>query len=265
MFRAELAALFARTRTRVSLGVLALVPVLGAVALRLSSQPPTDAPPYWDRIQANGVFLPLAVLAAVAPILLPMTVAIVAGDAVAGEAELGTLRYVLAWPVARAKLLAVKYATALAYALAAAVLLAALGLALGAALFPVGAYTTTGHASVPLAAAVGRVGLVALVVAADMAGLAAIGLFLSTLTPSSLGAIAATVGVTIVSFVLNELPQFAALHPWLFTHYWLAIGDLIGISAGETGVWNGLVQQSAYAAGFLALSWLRFRRQDILT
>ena len=265
MFRTELAALFARARTRVSLGVLALIPLVGAVALRLSDAPPKDAPPYWKMVPGNGVFLPLAVLAAAVPILLPMTVAVVAGDAVAGDAELGTLRYLLAWPVGRGRLLLVRYGLTLVYALAAVALLAGLAFALGAVLFPVSGYTTAGQHGVSLAGALGRVGVVTLVVTADMAGIAAIGLFLSTLTASSLGAITATVGFTIVSFVLNELPQFAAIHPLLVTHYWLALGDVVGLPSGETGVWNGLAQQAVYAAGFVGLAWLHFRRADVLT
>ncbi len=82
---------------------------------RRRRQDPADGPPFLCAITGNGLFVALTALTVVLPLFLPMAVAVVSGDAVAGEAYLGTLRYLLAVPVARTRLLLVKYAGAVAY------------------------------------------------------------------------------------------------------------------------------------------------------
>ncbi len=75
--------------------------------------------------------------------------------------------------------------------------------------------------------AVWRSVLVAGYVAAMLLGIAAIGLFVSTLTEVPMGAMAATAVLVIVAEIADTVPQIGWLHPYLFTHYWLAFGDLL--------------------------------------
>ena len=51
------------------------------------------------------------------PLFLPLAVSAIAGDSVAGEANLGTLRYLLTIPAGRTRLLVVKYAAIVIFAL----------------------------------------------------------------------------------------------------------------------------------------------------
>jgi ABC-2 type transport system permease protein len=265
LLRSELRMVFRRRRNQVILAVLAAVPVLIAVAVRLAAPPdgPDEGPPFLYAVTGNGVFVALTALTVVLPLFLPLAVAVVSGDSVAGEASLGTLRYLLVVPVSRTRLVAVKYAAAVAYCVVAAVAVGAVGAGIGALLFPVGPVTLLSGAQVPLATGLGRVALVALYVAAMMAGLAAIGLFVSTLTESPIAAMATTAVLAVTSQVLDTVPQLDWLHPWLFSHYWLDYGDLLRDPVAVDGPVRGLLVTAAYALVFGALAWSRMTTKDV--
>lgn len=265
LLRSELRLVFGRRRNLALLVVLAAVPVLIGVAIDLSSGSPQpgEGPPFIDRISGNGLFLTFTGLIAVLPLFLPLAVGVVSGDAVAGEAGLGTLRYLLVVPVGRTRLLLVKYAAAVTYCCAATLLVAAAGLLTGLALFPVGDVTLLSGEDISMPAALGRAVLVAFYVAASLAGLAAIGIFVSTLTEVPVGAMAATVIVAISSEILDSIPQVAAIHPYLLSHYWLAFGDLLRTPIPLENLTRGLLQQAAYIGVFLPLAWSRFTTKDV--
>src|SRR3954471_13661915 len=103
LLRSEVGMVFRRRRNQAILVILGCVPVLIAVAVRLSTGGGNDGqgPPFLADITNNGVFVSFTALAVVLPLFLPLAVAVVSGDAIAGEANLGTLRYLLVVPVAR--------------------------------------------------------------------------------------------------------------------------------------------------------------------
>lgn len=263
--RSELGMVFSRRRNQIILLVLAAIPVLIGVAVKVSTPEGngTEGPPFLYSIATNGVFVALTSLSVVLPLFLPLAVAVVTGDAVAGEASLGTLRYLLVVPVSRTRLLAVKYAGALAYLLAAALLVGSVGIGVGLLLFPTGPVTLLSGTQVSLAGGIGRVVLVAFYVAAMMAAVAAIGLFVSTLTESPIAAMAATVVLSITSQVLDTVPQLDWLHPWLFSHYWLDYGDLLRDPINTTGVVDNLLVTGAYVLVFGSLAWARMTTKDV--
>ena len=265
LLRSELRLVFGRRRNQILLVVLALVPVLVGVAIRVSTgeAEPGEGPPFLDRVSGNGLFLAFTGLATVVPFFLPLTVGVVSGDAVAGEAQAGTLRYLLTVPVARARVLAVKYGALVAFTLAASFLVAAVGLVVGLALFPTGDVTLLSGTTIPPLAAVGRAALVALYVAASLAGLAAIGLAVSTFTEVPVGAMATTVVLAITSQILDAIPQLSWLHPWLFTHQWLAFADLLRDPVPTGAIVDGLVLQAGWIAVALTIAWSRFTTRDI--
>ena len=265
LLRSELGMVFRRRRNQVILAVLASIPVVIAVAVRLAAPPddPAEGPPFLFEIAGNGVFVALTALTVVLPLFLPLAISVVSGDAVAGEASLGTLRYLLVVPVSRTRLLLVKYAGALAYCLVAALTVAVVGAGLGALLFPVGPVTLLSGTQVSLAAGLWRLALVALYVAAMMAGLAAIGMFVSTLTESPVAAMATTAVLAVTSQVLDAVPQLDWLHPWLFSHYWLGYSDLLRGPVAVDGVTRGLLATAAYVLVFGALAWSRLSTKDV--
>jgi len=265
LLRSELRLLFGRRRNQILLVVLALVPVLVGVAIRVSTgeAEPGDGPPFLDRVSGNGLFLAFTGLATVVPFFLPLTLGVVSGDAVAGEAQAGTLRYLLTVPVSRARVLAVKYGALVAFAVAASFLVAAVGLLVGWALFPTGDVTLLSGTTISSLAGVGRAALVALYVAVSLAGLAAIGLAVSTFTEVPVGAMATTVVLAITSQILDAIPQLSWLHPWLFTHQWLAFADLLRDPVPTGAIADGLVLQAGWIAVALTIAWSRFTTRDI--
>ena len=264
--RSELGMVFRRRRNQVLLLVLAAIPVIIAVAIKVTTPTGTEAdggPPFLFSITGNGIFVALTSLTVVLPLFLPLAIAVVSGESVAGEASLGTLRYLLVVPVSRTRLLVVKYAGALVYCLVAALLVAAVGAVLGALLFPVGPVTLLSGSTVPYSTGLVRLLLVALYVAAMMAGLAAIGLFVSTLTESPIAAMATTAVLAVTSQVLDSVPQLDWLGPFLFSHYWLNFGDLLRDPVSAEGPIRGLLVTAAYVLVFGSLAWSRMTTKDV--
>ena len=265
LLRSELRLVFGRRRNQVLLLVLALVPVLIGVAIAVSTgeAQPGEGPPFLDRVSGNGLFLAFTGLATVVPFFLPLAVGVVAGDAVAGEAQAGTLRYLLTVPVSRTRLLLVKYGALVAFGLAASLLVATVGLVVGALLFPIGDVTLLSGTTVSITTSIGRAALVAAYVAVSLAGLAAIGLAVSTFTEVPVAAMATTVVLAITSQILDAIPQLGWLHPYLFSHQWLAFADLVRDPVPTGALLNGLLLQGGWILVALSVAWSRFTTKDV--
>ncbi|MEU6920858.1 MULTISPECIES: ABC transporter permease [unclassified Streptomyces] len=271
ILRSELTTTLRRWRTLALLGVLAAVPVLIGIAVRIEtghgSSPGPDGggggPAFLSQVTNNGLFLVFAALAVTLPVFLPMAVGVVAGDSVAGEASAGTLRYLLVAPAGRTRLLLTKYASVLVFCLVATLVVALSALAVGALLFPLGEVTTISGTRIGFGEGLLRAGLIAVVVAASLTGFAAIGLFVSTLTGSGIAAMAATVGLLITVQIMDGIPQLSALRPYLFPHYWMSYADLLRAPVYWDEVVRNLGLQGVYAAVFGSAAWARFTTKDI--
>src|SRR5713101_2790061 len=265
MWRAELLTQFRRRRIKALLVVMALVPVGLSFAVYFSGGPTSgEGPTFLDQVTHNGVFAALAGLTVTIPFFLPLVVSVVTGDSIAGEASLGTLRYLLTRPSGRTRLLGVKAATAAVFCLAAALSVALGGLIAGAILFPIGRVTTLSGTTLSLAAGTVRTLLAAGLVGLSLFGLTSIGLFISTITDVPVGAMAATVALAILSAVLDSVPQLHAIHPWLFTHYWFSFSDVLRSPIRWTDIWKNLLLQAGYVAVFWTAAWARFTTKDVL-
>ncbi|MFI5745767.1 ABC transporter permease [Streptomyces sp. NPDC051644] len=271
ILRSELTTTLRRWRTLALLGVLAAVPVLIGIAVKIetnhgSSPGPAGGgggPAFLSQVTNNGLFLVFAALAVTLPVFLPMAVGVVAGDSIAGEADAGTLRYLLVAPAGRTRLLLTKYASVLTFCLVATLVVALSALAVGALLFPVGEVTTISGTRIGFGEGLLRAGLIAVVVAASLIGFAAIGLFISTLTSSGIAAMAATVGMLITVQIVDTIPQLSGIHPYLFPHYWMSYADLLRDPVYWDEVVKNLGLQGLYAVVFGSAAWARFTAKDI--
>ncbi|WIA95981.1 ABC transporter permease [Curtobacterium sp. MCBA15_004] len=261
----ELALVFRRHRTWAMLGALALVPVLIAIAVRLTTDGDDGGPAFLGDITNNGLFVAFTALTVSIPLFLPLTVGVVSGDTVAGEASHGTIRYLLVAPTGRLRFILVKYVGAVAFCLAATLLVVLVGALVGALLFPIGPVTLLSGTQVDGWSYAGRAVLLALYVTLSMLGLAAIGLFASTLTTVPVGAMATTVVLAGVSQVLDQLPQLDWLHPFLFSHLWLGFGDLLRDPIAFDSFGSNALLQLGYVAVFGALAYGRFATKDVLS
>lgn len=267
MFANELATMFGRARTRVLLGGLALIPVLIAVVVRISSHtpPPGQGPSFLSSVPQNGVFAGLTGLSVVLPFLLPLAVAVVAGDAIAGESGYGTLRYLLTVPVGRLRLLVIKGGALAVFCLSAAFVVVLAGLAIGAILFPIGPVVTLSGTTLPLLAGIGRILLAAGYVAVQIAALAAIGLFVSTLTDTPVAAMAITVVVAVISQIIDAVPQVSALHPYLLSREWQAFTGLLRAPVDWSGMGHGLLLALVWGGLGATAAWARLTTRDVLS
>lgn len=265
LVRSELRLVLGRRRNLVLLGGLALVPLLLGLVLFLSQDTALDGqgPGFVGRVTGNGLFLVVASLFLCLPFLLPLTIGIASGDAIAGEASAGTLRYLLTVPVARGRLLAVKAVGALTFAASAVLAIAIVGVIAGAAFFGLRGVTLLSGTTVPLGDGLLRIAAVVLYVGLSMTGLVAVGLFFSTLTEVPVGAMAATVVTAIVCGVLDQLPQLATIAPALLTHHWLDFAEFLRLEPDWGVLGQGLALQGAWVVIFGALAWSRFTTADV--
>lgn len=151
----------------------------------------------------------------------------------------------------------------LVFCLAGTLTVAVSGLIVGCALFPVGAVTTLSGTTISLGEGMLRALLIAFLVAASLIGLATLGLFISTLTDSGIGAMAGTVGLLITVQIVDSIPQSHAVQPFLFPHYWLSFADLLRDPVQWGGIARDLALQALYAAVFGSAAWARLTTRDI--
>lgn len=259
----ELRLIAGRRRNIAGLGVLAAVPIIIAIAVRVSEADSAGGPPFVNAITGNGLFVAFAALTVELPLFLPLAIAAVSGDAIAGEANLGTLRYLLTLPAGRTRLLLVKYASLVISAVFATALVAGVGAVVGVALFGAGDMMTLSGIQIGFGAALWRLVLCVGYIAAGLAALAAIGLFISTLTEQPVGAMVALVLVNVMMFALDSINQLSWLHPWLLTNWWTAYADLLRTPMHTEVVTRGLLVAAAYAAVFWLAAWARFSNKDV--
>ena len=278
MIGVELVKLVRRPRSWVAIALLCLLPAVVAVFVAVTHvvPPPGQGPTLLSTVLSNGSLFPAAALAIVLPIFLPVSVAVVAGDAVAGEASSGMLRYLLARPVDRTRLLVAKLITLVVFVLAAVIAVALTAYVTGRILFgdkPISvgnggitagviANSLSGSPMTPAEILVRTLGAIAFI-AVSMLGVGAIALFLSTLTDSSLAATLGALAALITSGVLVALNSAAAISPYLPTRYWLAWVDFFRQPILWRDIDRGFAIQGVYVLVFLAAAWANFATKDI--
>ncbi|HEX2902786.1 MAG TPA: ABC transporter permease subunit [Jatrophihabitans sp.] len=263
LYREEVVLILRRRRNQALLLVLALVPLIIGIAVKLSSPRGGDGPQFIGQVTGNGLFLVFTALTVALPLFLPLVIGVVSGDCIAGEAGIGTLRYLLTLPVTRTRCLLSKTLAVATFTAIAVLTVSLVGLLAGAGLFGLHSVTLLSGDTVSLADGLLRTALVAGYVTVALFGLAAAGVLVSTLTENAIAAMAATVGIAVLSALLDAVPQLSGIHPILLTDHWLGFGELLrsSVSAPDLLRWTGL--HLAYAAIFLSLAYSRFSTKDV--
>ncbi|MEV6618335.1 ABC transporter permease [Streptomyces sp. NPDC051051] len=265
--RVELARQLKRRRTLVMGAVLAALPFVLAIAFAIGGEPGEggDRVNLMDTATASGANFAAVNLFVSAGFLLVIPVALFCGDTVASEAGWSSLRYLLAAPVPRARLLWSKLVVGLGLSLAAMVLLPLVALAVGTAAYgwgplaiPTGGALDAGTAAQRLVVIVGYVFVSQLVTA----GLA---FWLSTRTDAPLGAVGGAVGLTIVGNVLDAVTALGDWRDFLPAHWQFAWADAIQPTPEYAGMIQGTVVSVTYALVLFALAFRGFARKDIVS
>ncbi|MER6144375.1 ABC transporter permease [Streptomyces sparsogenes] len=256
-----------RRRTLVMATVLAALPFVLVAAFALGGAPEgrENRTTLMTTATASGVNFAATALFVSAAFLLVVPVALFCGDTVAAEANWSSLRYLLAAPVPRTRLLLSKLAVALGFSAAAMVLLPLVALVVGTVAYgweplriPTGGSLATGEALGRLAVVVAYIFLSQLVTAA-------LAFWLSTVTDAPLGAVGGAVGLTIVGNVLDAVTALGSWRDFLPAHWQFAWIDALQPHAEWSGMVQGVSVSVAYALVLVALAFRGFSRKDIVS
>ncbi len=268
MFAEELRLIFRRPRNIVILTLLGLVPALLGFLVKYFGGHGGNGgqgPPFFQQLTQNSLFLSLVGLVTIETFLLPMAVAFVSGDSIAGEAQSGALRYLLVAPISRTRLALTKMAASIVFGFVASFVVMGSGWLFGLLLFPHGAVVTLsgtviseGHAFILSVQA-------ALAVGIAMVSVVAISTYASTYTESPIAAVAIGLGVAIVSEILDPIPQLQAIATLLPSHYWQAFIDLFRTPTNYSQLIKEVISQLSWLLVGVVGSLLNFRSKDILT
>lgn len=259
----ELVTMFRRNRNLALLAALALIPVALGVAIKLSTHRGRNGGGFITEVSNNGLFLVFAALSLTLPIFLPMALGVVSGDSISGEAAQGTLRYLLVAPAGRVRLLAVKGFSLAVFSLVSTAVVSVAALLTGLALFPSGQVTLLSGDSIGMGAALVKAVWITLLVAVSLLGLAAIGLFVSTLTDTPIAAMAVATGLTIMAGIMQAIPQLSAIQPWLYTYQWSSYADLLRDPVYLNNIEHNLLIQLGYVVVFASAAWARLTTRDV--
>lgn len=253
-----------RLRTRLGLGAMVGLPALLALVFWLGrGQAPEPGAPQdvFALATQSGLNFAAASLQAMG-FFLVVVVALFAGEPVAGEANWGTLRYLLVRPVSRPRLLADKLVVAVVLGTVAIVLVPLAGLGAGTIAFgwgrlriPFGALGT--------GAALGKLAIGTAYEAISLSAIACLAFMLSTTTSSPAGPVAVAVGAAIVSQILDAIPSLGSVAKWLPTHYWGAWTEILARPPQTSDMVHGVLGQVPYVLVFCAFAWFWFQRKDI--
>ncbi|MEY2444845.1 MAG: type transport system permease protein [Ilumatobacteraceae bacterium] len=263
LFGGELRLILTRRRNIALLAVLAVVPLFIGIAVDISKPHNGDGPQFLAQITGNGLFLVFTALTVSLPFFFPLVIGVVSADCIAGEANSGTLRYLLTVPVTRTRLVMVKALAMAIFGFIAVAVVTFVGIITGFVLFGLRSVTLLSGDTVSLGNGLLRTAGIAFYVWVALLALAAIGLFISTLTENAIAAMAATIGVAIFSALLDAVPQLAPIHGVLLTHHWLGFGELLRISISYRDLAGWTALHLAYIAIFLSLAWSRMTTKDV--
>ncbi|MET7538000.1 ABC transporter permease [Streptomyces sp. NPDC005507] len=256
-----------RRRTLVMGAVLALLPFVLVVAFAIGGDPGgrNGRVTLMDTATASGANFAATCLFVSAGFLLVIPVALFCGDTVASEAGWSSLRYLLAAPVPRARLLWSKLTVALTLSLAAMVLLPVVALAVGTATYGWGPLEIPTGGALPAGTAAQRLLVVIAYIFVSQLVTAGLAFWLSTKTDAPLGAVGGAVGLTIVGNVLDAVTALGDWRDFLPAHWQFAWADAIQPRLEWGGMIQGTAVSVTYAVILFALAFRGFRRKDIVS
>jgi len=265
LLRSEWAKTIRRPRTYVALGFVMLIPAIVALALWANPPDPGDGDRFFYTATQTGLLFPAAMLRIMSRLVLVVVLALFAGDAIAGEASTGNLRYMLLRPLGRGRLLAAKLIIAAVLAVGASVLLTATATVAGGLAFgfqPIEFEIFFVDQSV--GNLIGHIGMATAYVAWTLATVVAFGFMISTMTDSPAAAAGAAVGLGVTSQILNEIESLGSIRDYLPTRYLDAWEGLFWSNRIPDDMYSGLVLPIPWVLGFVAVAWWWFRRKDVL-
>jgi ABC-2 type transport system permease protein len=267
-FAAEFMRQWRRRRTQLALGFMVLLPVVILIAFEIGGEDDDGNGngtfgSIIDVALAGGLNFSLFTLFVSSSFLLIVIFALFFGDTVASEASWGSLRYLLAVPVPRGRLLGIKLAVALVYSLLAVAILIGTGLLLGTLRYGWHPLQSGIAADVPAGEGLLRLLGVAGYMSITMLVVAGIAFLLSVLTDAPLGAVGGAVLLFIISSILDQITALGEIRNFLPTHFARSYLGLLTSPVQFEGIVKGTISALCYAAIFWGLAFWRFTRKDV--
>lgn len=268
-YRAEFMRQWRRRRTQLALGFMVLLPVIILIAFEIGGDDDDDGngrgtfSSIIDVALSGGINFALFSLFVSSSFLLVVVFALFHGDTVASEASWGSLRYLLAIPVPRGRLLGIKLSVALTYSLLAVVVLVGTALALGTMRYGWNPLQSGISADVPAGEGLLRLLGIAGYLSITLLVVAGIAFLLSVLTDAPLGAVGGAVLVFILSSILDQITALGELRNFLPTHFARSYLGLLASPIQYDGIVKGTISAVCYAAIFWGIAFWRFTRKDV--
>ena len=274
LLRIELYKVFKRPRTYISFGIVAAISFIIQLAMlsggkdfvSFGMQAVTEQFDVQGDI-INGYFVTYIILQSLL-VQIPLLVALVAGDMLAGEASMGTMRLVLTKPISRPKLIWIKFMASLVYTVMLIVWLAVVGLFVSLLIFGAGDMVNMKSDTFIILLKDDMVWryMAAFVFASlAMTSIAALAMMLSAFADNSIGPIIATMGIVVVLTILTnlELPLFNAIKPYLFTTHMIGWKGFFDDPVPYAAIYKSAGVLVAYTLGFLGITIAYFNKKDI--
>ncbi|WP_316739976.1 ABC transporter permease [Streptomyces sp. MK7] len=265
--RVELVRQLKRRRTLIMGAILAVLPFVLVAAFAIGGDPGArnNQVTLMDTATASGANFAAVNLFVSAGFLLVIPVALFCGDTVASEANWSSLRYLLAAPVPRARLLRSKLVVGLGLSLAAMVLLPLVALAVGTAAYGWGPLQIPTGGALDAGTAAQRLLVVVAYVFVSQLVTASLAFWLSTKTDAPLGAVGGAVGLTIVGNVLDAVTALGNWRDFLPAHWQFAWADAVQPHPEWSGMIQGTAVSVSYALVLFALAFRGFARKDVVS
>ena len=262
--RVELVRQLRRRRTVLTVGFLTLLPFLLWIAFKVGRDDRNrGGATLVDLATASGLNFVVFTMFSTVSFLLVVVVALFFGDTVASEASWSSLRYLLAAPVPRGRLLRQKAVVAAVLSAFALVLLPVVALAVGVVAYGAGDLVSPTGQSMDFLTAASRLALAPAYLMAHLAWVAGLALLLSVSTDAPLGAVGGAVMLSILSQILETIDALGNLRDYLPTRFNSAWADLLASPIDWTHLASGAFSGLTYSLAFGLAAWWRFATKDI--
>ncbi|MBX2905258.1 MAG: ABC transporter permease subunit [Taibaiella sp.] len=274
LLQIELYKIFRRPRTYISFGVVTAIAFIFQLAMKAGGreffefgmQDVTDTFNVQGSI-INGYLVGYLILQSLL-VQIPLLVALVAGDTLAGEANLGTLRLLLTRPISRPQLVLIKFLASSVYTILLILWLAVVALFLSLLLFGTGDMINLKSETFVLLLkddVMWRYGCAFLFAVVAMTAIAALSLFLSAFADNSIGPIIATMAIVVVLTILSnlELPLFNAIRPYLFTSHMIGWKGFFDDPIPYAAIGKSAMVLVLYILGLVGGTIFYFNKKDI--
>ncbi len=274
LLKIELYKIFKRPRTYISFGLITAITFLIQLAML------TDGKGFLGFVMQgineqfdiqghilNGYLVTYIILQSLL-VQIPLLVALVAGDALAGEANLGTLRLLLTMPISRAKIVLMKFLSSFIYTVLLILWLALVALFLSLLLFGIGDMVNMKSDAFIMILKddiMWRYFMAFTFAVLAMTTIASLSLFLSAFADNSIGPIMATMGVVVVLTILSnlEIPLFNIIRPYLFTTHMVGWKGFFDDPVPFAAIGRSALVMAFYTIGFLTATIVYFNKKDI--